>query len=123
MINIPDINKVLNNFEIVSKHFPRNKTTKNAFLAVCMFIEPNSDLQVINKLAPHGELIGPGDSRLHKYLKHLKILRTHAAFHDAFGFIKNNTQQGPAMYTLFQTFLAIFCAGTLPVFFFGQYSN
>ena len=65
MINIPDINKVLNNFEIVSKHFPRNETTKNAFLAVYMFIEPNSDLQFINKLAPHGGLIGPGDRRLH----------------------------------------------------------
>ena len=61
MIFIPDINKVLSllNFEIVSKHFPQNETTKNAFLAVCMFIDPNSDLQVINKLAPHGGLIGP----------------------------------------------------------------
>ena len=95
MINIPDINKVLNNFEIVSEHFPRNETTKNAFLAVCMFIEPNSDLQVINKLAPHGGLIGPGDSRLHKYLKRFKILRTHAAFHDAFGFMKEQYATGP----------------------------
>ena len=94
MINIPDINKVLNNFEIVSKHFPRSETTKNAFLAVCMFIEPNSDLQV-NILAPHVGLIGPGDSRLHKYLKHLKILRTHAAFQDAFGFMKEKYATGP----------------------------
>ena len=95
MITIPDINKVLSNFEIVSKLFPKNKRTKNAFLAVCMFIDPNTDLQIINKLAPHGGLIGPGDSNLHGYLKNSKILRTHAAFHDAYGFMKEQYDIGP----------------------------
>ena len=111
MINIPDINKVLNIFEIVSKHFPRNETTKNAFLAVCMFIEPNSDLQVINKLAQHGGLLGPGDSRLHKYLKHLKILRTHAAFHDAFGFMKEQYATGSGYVYIVSNFPSHFLCG------------
>ena len=88
-----------------------------------MLIEPSTDLQVINKLAPHGGLIGPGDSRLLKYLKQFKILRTHAAFHDAFGFMKEQYATGLGYFILFQTFLAIFCVDTLPVFFFGQYSN
>ena len=95
MIFIPDINKILSNFENVSKHFPQNAKTKNAFLAVCMFIDPNSDLQVINTLAPHGGLIGPGNSRLHEYLKHLKKLRVHAAFHDAYGLMKEEYGLGP----------------------------
>ena len=56
MIPIPDIDKVLSNFEIVSKLFPTNKRTRNAFLAVCMLIDPNTGLQIINRLAPHGGL-------------------------------------------------------------------
>ena len=111
MINIPDINKVLNNFDIVSKHFPRNETTKNAFLAVCMFIEPSTDLQVINKLAPHGGLIGPGDSRLHKYLKQFNILRTNAAFHDAFGFMKEQYVTGPGYVYSVSNFPSHFLCG------------
>ena len=95
MITFPDINKVLGNFETVSKLFPKNETTKNAFLAVCMFIDPNTDLQIINKLAPHGDLTGSGDSKLHGYLKNSKIFRTHAAFHDAYGFMKEQYDIGP----------------------------
>ena len=117
MIFIPDINKVLSNFEIVSRHFPQNETTKNAFLAVCMLVDPNSDLQVINKLAPLGGLIGPGNSRLHEYLKHLKILRAHAAFHDAYGFMKEEYGLGPVYVYMFQIFLVTFCLGTSGVLF------
>ena len=113
MILIPDINKVLSNFEIASKHFPQNKTTKNAFLAVCMFIDPNSDLQVINKLAPHAGLIGPGNSRLHEYLKHLKILRTHAAFHDAYGFMNEEYGLGPGYVYMVSNFPSHFLLGHL----------
>ena len=76
-----------------------------------MFIEPNSDLQVINKLAPHGGLIGPGDSRLHKYLKLLKILKTHAAFHDAFGIMKEQYATGPGYVNIVSNFPSHFLFG------------
>ena len=59
-----------------------------------MFIDHNTDLQIINKLAPHGGLIGPGDSKLHGCLKNFKILRTHA-FQDAYGFMKEQCDIGP----------------------------
>ena len=113
MIFIPDINKVLSNLEIVFKHFPKTETTKSAFLAVCMFIDPNSDIQVINKLAPHGGLIGPGNSRLHEYLKHLKILRTHAALHDAYGFMKEEYGLGPGYLYIVLNFPSHFLFGHL----------
>ena len=113
MIFIPDINKVLSNFEIVSKHFLQNETTKNAFLAVCMFIDPNSDHQVIKKLAPLGGLIGPGNSRLHDYLKHLKILQAHAAFHDAYGFMKEKYGLGPGYLYMVSNFPSHFLLGHL----------
>ena len=112
MIFFPDINEVLSNFEIVSKHFPQNETTKNAFLAVCMLVDPNSDLHVINKMAPHGGLIGPGNSRLHEYLKHFKILRAHAAFHDAYGFMKEYGL-GPGYVYMVSNFPSHFLLGHL----------
>ena len=75
----------------LSKLFPKNERTKIAFLAVCMFFDPNTDLQIINKLAPHGGLIGPGDSNLHGYLKNSKILRADAAY----GCMKEQYDIGP----------------------------
>ena len=113
MIFIPDINKVLSNFEIVSKHFPQNETTKNALLAVFLFIDPNSDLQVINKLAPPGGLIGPGNSRLHDYFKLLKILRAHAAFHDAYWVMKEEYGVGPGYVYMVSNFPSHFLLGHL----------
>ena len=113
MITIPDINKVLSNFETVSKLFPKNERTKNALLAVCMFIDSNTDLQIINKLAPHGGLMGPGDSKLHGYLKNSKILRTHAAFHYAYGFKKEQYDIGPGYVYMLSKIPSHFLLGLL----------
>ena len=118
MIPIPDIDKVLSNFEIVSKLFPKNKSTKSAFLAVCMLIDPNSGLQIINRLVQHIGLIGPGDSQLHGYLKNSKILRTYAAFHDAYGFVKEQYEIGPGYVYMLSEISSHFLFGHLTGIFF-----
>ena len=69
MFQSADINKVLCNFKLVSRAFPQNEKSKNGFIAVCMLIDPKVDVNAVDKLAPYGGLIGPGDSALHEYLK------------------------------------------------------
>jgi hypothetical protein len=44
---------------------------------------------------PHGGKIGIGNSWLNMFFKRCKILRLHAAFHDAFGVMKNEYNVGP----------------------------
>ena len=75
MFQSADINKVLCNFKLVSRAFPQNEKSKNGFIAVCMLIDPKVDVNAVDKLAPYGGLIGPGDSALHEYLKDSKVLR------------------------------------------------
>ena len=86
---------VLKNFKSTTKIFEENKASKNAFLAVCKTIDDKCDLVLIDNLAPFGGLIGPGNSWLHNYLKYSKILRVHAAFHDAYGFMRETYGVGP----------------------------
>ena len=95
MIPHQNLNKVLENFSVCCSLFKNNSDTKNAFLAVCLTIDPKCSLGEVNKKAPFGGLIGPGDSYLHNYFKHSKIVRCHAIFHDAYGFMKSTYDLGP----------------------------
>ena len=72
-------------FVKVTYWFPKNTTSKNAFLAVCLYLDATIDLHKLNSRAPFGGKIGAGDSLLHNYLKFSKVLKTHAIFHDAHG--------------------------------------
>ena len=111
MYNIGVINKVLCNLKLVSRVFPQNEKSKNGFIAVCMLIDPKIDVHAINKLAPHGGLIGPGNSALHNYLKDSKILRVHAIFHDAYGFMKEAHNKGPGYVYMISNFPSHFLLG------------
>ena len=90
-----NINQVLENLKVSSRLFNKNSETKNAFLAVCLLIDPTCNLTEINESAPYGGLIGPGNSILHNYCKNSKLLRVHAIFHDAYGFMKSSYNIGP----------------------------
>ena len=91
--------------------FPRNTLRKNAFLAVCCCIDKVINLCEINDMVNFGGLKGPGNSILDKYLKHFKIFRLHAIFHDAFGFMKNNFDLGPGyVYAISKTIFHEQCA-------------
>ena len=84
----PNLVTVLKNFTVLTERYPANEKSKNAFLAVCLTIQPDCDIEEISKLCPFGGLIGPGNSQLDTYLKFSKIIRVHAIFHDAYGFMK-----------------------------------
>ena len=80
---------VCENFMKVTYWFTKNTTSKNAFLAVCLYLDVTIDLHEGTSRAPFGGKIGVGDSLLHNYLKFSKISRMHANFHDAHGFMRS----------------------------------
>lgn len=93
--------QICENFVAVNYCFPKNSTTKNAFLAVCRYIDENVDLRTANARAPSGGKIGPGDSKLDKCFRFSKIMRLHAIFHDAHGYMRSFENSGPGyVYTL-----------------------
>ena len=75
--------------------FESNSKRKNFFLATCLSINPHIDLKGINAKTPFGGLIGVDDSRLDRVFCFSKILRMHAVFHDASGFMKSYNNEGP----------------------------
>ena len=96
--------EICENFNAVKYLFPKNTTTKNAFLAVCRYLDENVDLRKVNALAHSGEKIGPGDTKLDNYFNFLKILRLHAIFHDGHGYMRSFENVGPGyVYTITKT--------------------
>lgn len=92
---------ICQNFVKVTYWFPKNTTSKNAFLAVCLYLDETVDLHKVNSRAPFGGKIGPGNSRLHELFQFSKIFRMHAIFHDAHGFMRTEENIGPGyVYTL-----------------------
>jgi hypothetical protein len=59
------------------------------FLHVCLTLHPDMDVEQFSKKHPHGGKIGIGNSWLNTIFKRCKMLRLHAAFHDAVGVRKN----------------------------------
>ena len=60
------------NFVKITYWFPKKGTSKNAFLAVYLYLDETIDLHEVNSRAPFGGKNGAGDSLLQKYLKFLK---------------------------------------------------
>ena len=75
--------------------FAKNSKRKNYFLAACKCINPHIDLYNVNVKSPFGGLIGVDDSRLERIFSFLKIMRMHALLHDASGFKKRYSIEGP----------------------------
>ena len=57
------------------------------FVAACSLLDPEVDGEIALKFRPYGGFIGIDNSRLDPLLKRSKVLRLHAALHDAAGFI------------------------------------
>ena len=73
-----------------------NNNRKILFHAVCQdILNDEYDIRQVSKDVPYGALIGIGNSKLDKVFKHLKVLRLHAAYHDAFGYCKSQYNKGP----------------------------
>ena len=65
------------------------------FVAACSLLDPEVDGEIALKFRPYGGFIGIDNSRLDPLLKPSKVLRLHAALHDAAGFIKDRRNKGP----------------------------
>ena len=65
------------------------------FVAACSLLDPEVDGEKALKFTPYGGFIGIDNSRLDPLLKRSKVLRLHAALHDAAGFIKDCRNKGP----------------------------
>ena len=65
------------------------------FVAACALL----DLEIVGEIAlkfrPCGGLIGVDTSRQDRLLKYSKVLRLHAALHEAAGFVKDCRNKGP----------------------------
>ena len=92
---------ICENFVKVTYWFPKNTTSKNAFLAVCLYLDATIDLHEVNSRATFAGKIGAVDRLLHNYLKFSKVFRKHAIFHDAHGFMRSVYHIGPGyVYTI-----------------------
>ena len=66
------------------------------FLSVCVSLKSDVCVTTVSHTYPHGDMIGVGDSVwINTVLSYSKIFRTHAAFHDAYGFMKTHYDIGP----------------------------
>lgn len=66
------------------------------FLSVCLLICRDVDVKASSKLYPYGGFIGYGNSRITNSIFGIsKVFRVHAAYHDAFGFMKSTHNKGP----------------------------
>ena len=75
--------------------FPCNTIRKNYFLAACKHYSPTVDVETLSNETPYGGLIGIGDSSLERLFNFCKVLRLHAALHDASGCIFERERKGP----------------------------
>ena len=65
------------------------------FVAACSLLDPEVDGATALKFRPYGGFIGIDNSRLNPLLKRCKVLRLHAALHDAAIFMKDCRNKGP----------------------------
>ena len=72
------------------------------FVADCSLLDPEIDGEIALKCRPYGGFIGIDNSRLDPLFKRSKVLRLHAALHDAAGFIKDCRNKGPGYVYAFQ---------------------
>lgn len=100
-VNSETVKQVHQKYCRIAKYYPNNSVRKNYFLAACLVFDKEADLDFIDEIADSGGLIGIGNSRLEKYMRQWKTIRIHAILHDAAGFIRDYSGQGPGyIYTL-----------------------
>ena len=65
------------------------------FVATCLYLDPDLNLEIALKLRPYGGLIGIDNSSLDVYFKNYKVLRLLAMIYDACGFVNEYSEKGP----------------------------
>ena len=65
------------------------------FLATCLHLDPDVNLEIALKLKPYGGIIGIDISSLDCYLKSFKAHRLHAIIHNTSGFFAEYSKKAP----------------------------
>ena len=90
-----DLKNIHEIYDQIKLDYPEYSERFVYFLAACLYLDPDTNLEIVLKLRPYGGLIGIDNSSLDKYLKSYKFLRLHAILHDASGFTAEHSQKGP----------------------------
>ena len=90
-----DLRSIHETYKEIKKEYSQYGERFLYFLATCLHLDPEIDLDIALKLRIYGGLIGIDNSDLGKYLKSFKILRLHAILHDASGFVYENSEKSP----------------------------
>ena len=65
------------------------------FLATCLYVDPDVNLETALRLRPYDALIGIDKSLQEIYLESYQFLRLHAILHDASGFCAEQSRKCP----------------------------
>ena len=90
-----DLDRIHEIYKGVKKEYSQYGKRFLYFLANCLYLDPDHDLEIALKLRPYGGLIGIDNSSLDVYFKNFKVLLLHALLHDACGFVYEYSEKGP----------------------------
>ena len=88
MISTFDLKLIHEIFIDLKSQYPDKSVRFQYFLATCLYLDADINLDFVLKNKPYGGLIGIDNSSLDKHLKHFKFLRIHAILHDAAGYLQ-----------------------------------
>ena len=89
--DIPSLEKDVKSNPSIAKISQR----KNYFLVACRCINSHNDIYDVNVKSPFRGLIGVDDSRFERTSSFSKFMRMHVVLHDASGFFKRYSNEGP----------------------------
>ena len=70
-----DLKKIQEIYEQIKDDYPEYSERFVYFLAACLYLDPEINLEIVLKLRPYGGLIGKDNSSLDTYLKSYKLVR------------------------------------------------
>ena len=95
MISTFDSKLILEIFIDLKSQYPDKSVRFQSFLATCLYLDADNNMDFVLKNRPYGGLIGIDNSSLDKHLKQFKFLRILAILHDAAGYLQEKNHTGP----------------------------
>ena len=95
MISTFELKLIHEIFKDVTAQYPDKLVRFQYFLATCLYLDADFNLDFVSKNRLYGSLIRIDNSSLDKHLKQFKLLRLHATLHDAAGYLQEKNHTGP----------------------------
>ena len=90
-----DLKNIHENYQQIKIDYPEYSERFVYFLAACLYLDPDINLEIVPKLRPYGGRIGIDNSSLDNYLTFYHFLRLNAILNDSSGFFAEHSQKGP----------------------------